>query len=507
MDSGIRLEHFDLLKHYGGTPWMGSTEHLAAREQMREPYRATRAWAEALRDRLFPGGPTAGRMAVINQGQHFSRYTWWRIYPSRSAPRELAYTVGIDDELGFIVKLDTYQPTPSMRALYEAERGPTIIGSTFAGTMTAADGVQLSFEALIDWSIAEIAKFQPSYEALAAHLGLATNSLCLLTEADAIHAHLDRWRSAVLEGSISRRSIKLVPDGPIVVRAKPQANGLIETELGHDPSGKRWLVSINETSEPGNPNSLTGIAVDASGRAYLLRQGHLKGGGFREEITATQFRARTGMEPVDIESSPSGIKRDWFLVASLNEPAELIRAMTAEFVRACSVARSKTVMASPGRSSGYRLGADEKGGTYVIGAVGPRDEKVVIRKQGLVWLALQQSLLSHDIVIEKPGHSLGYEVDAAFARPGRAPLLIEIKTGARAADIHTGVGQLHLYPALIDGLDEHERVLLLPYLPDDDLVRSVEKLGIIVATYDPGSDPDGEEIEFSAHFLKLCGLS
>jgi hypothetical protein len=506
MESGIRLEHFDLLQRYGGTPWTGSTEHLAAREQMREPYRATKAWADALRDRLFPGVPTDGRMAVVNQGQHFSRYTWWRIYPSMSAPRELAYTVGIDDQEGFIVKLDTYQPTPSMRAFYEAERGPTNIGSPFAGTMTAAEGVQLSFEALIDWSVAEIAKFKPSYEALAARLGLGTKSLRLLTEADAIRGHLDRWRSAVLEGAISRRSVMLVPDGPIVVRATSQEGGLIETELGHDPSGRRWLVRINEAREPGSPNTLTGIAVDANGRTYLLRQGLLKGGGFREEVTAAQFRARTGMKPVDVEASPTGIERDWFLVASLDEPGELVRTMTAEFVRACSVARSTTAVASPGHSSGYRLGADEKGGTYVVGAAGPRDEKVVVRKQGLVWLALQQSLLSRDIMIEKPGHSLGYEVDAAFARPGRAPLLIEIKTGARAADIHTGVGQLHLYPALIDGLDEHERVLLLPYLPDDDLVRSVEKLGIIIATYDPGSDPDGSEIKFSADFLQLCGL-
>ncbi|WP_156941703.1 hypothetical protein [Mesorhizobium sp. WSM2561] len=108
----------------------------------------------------------------------------------------------------------------------------------------------------------------------------------------------------------------------------------------------------------------------------------------------------------------------------------------------------------------------------MIGPTGPQEEKIVSRKQGFVWLALQERLLERDIKMEKPGHSLGYEVDATVERPGKRPLLIEIKSGATAADIHTGAGQLHLYPALIPAIAGHERILLLPGRPHEDVVAA-----------------------------------
>jgi hypothetical protein len=142
----------------------------------------------------------------------------------------------------------------------------------------------------------------------------------------------------------------------------------------------------------------------------------------------------------------------------------------------------------------------------VIGPTGSQAEKIVSRKQGFVWLALQEQLLERNIKIEKPGHSLGYEVDASINRPGKRPLLIEIKTGATAADIHTGAGQLHLYPALIPAIARHERILLLPVHPHEDVVSALARLDIAVFTYDPGIEPDGSGIRFTTEFLELCGL-
>ncbi|WP_095204763.1 hypothetical protein [Mesorhizobium carmichaelinearum] len=438
MDSGIRLEHFGLLEKYGGTPWAQTADQIAARDRLREPYQATKAWAEALQAKLFPDGRADGRMAVINQGQHFSRYTWWRIYPRKSSPHELAYTVGIDRSGDFIVKLDTYQPAAPVHAAYVAERGPTIAGSPFAAVMSAEQGVKLSFEALIDWSVAAIANFNPGYDELAKRVGLAQTTLRLVIDPHETRRQLDHWRAAVLEGSIARRGIKWVPDGPFVFRVIELPDGRIRTELGHDPSGKSWTVEINEPRQAGNPNSLSAVAVDAHGRYYLLRQGQLQKNGETEEgISSSAFALRTGLTPLDVEVSPTGIERDWFLVAALDEKSDLIRSMTSRFVRACALARSTSSPAPTAVDVGYRLGADEKGGTYVIGATGPQEEKIVSRKQGLVWLALQERLLERDIKIEKPGHSLGYEVDATVKRAGKRPLLIEIKTGATAADIHT----------------------------------------------------------------------
>ncbi|WP_027145800.1 hypothetical protein [Mesorhizobium sp. WSM3626] len=507
MDSGIRLEHFGLLEQYGGAPWTRTADQVAARDRLREPYKATKAWAEALQVKLFPDGRTDGRMAVINQGQHFSRYTWWRIYPRKSSPHELAYTVGIDCSGEFIVKLDTYQAAAPVHAAYVAESGPTIAASPFAAVMSAEEGVNLSFEALIDWSIAAIADFYPGYEELANRIGLAQTRLRLVIDPHVTRRQLDRWRAAVLEGSIARKGIRWVPDSPFVVRVVKAPDGRIRTELGHDPSGKNWTVEINEARQTGNPNSLSAVAVDAQGRSYLLRQGLLRKNGETEKgVSPSAFASRTGLTPVNVEVSPTGIERAWFLVAALEEKSDLIRKMTGRFVRACALARSTRSPAPTAEDVGYRLGADEKGGTYVIGSTGPQDEKIVSRKQGFVWLALQERLLERDIKIEKPGHSLGYEVDATVKRPGKRPLLIEIKTGATAADIHTGAGQLHLYPALIPAIAGHERILLLPGRPHEDVVAALAKLDIVVFTYDPGIEPDGSGIRFTSDFLELCGL-
>lgn len=507
MDSGITLEHFELLERFGGNPWTRSAEQVAARERMREAYKATKAWAEALQARLFPDGWTEGRMAVINQGQHFSRYTWWRIYPRQSAPRELAYTVGIDRSGEFIVKIDTYQPPKSAREIYFAERGPTNAGSPFGSVLAAQEGVNLSFEALIEWSTAEIAKFDPSYDELARRLSL-TRALRLLTDGDEVRRQLARWRDILLDGSIERSSGNWVPEGLFVMRPGHTEEGLIQTELGDDPTGKSWLVRINEAREPGSPNTLSAIATDANGRSYLLRQGMLRKNSEGDVgVSAAEFAARTGLKPVEVERSATGIERDWFLVAALDEGPELIRRVTADFVRACAVARRGTAAHRSAPPAGYRLGSDEKGGTYVIGPTGPVDERVVTRKQGIVWLALQERLLAKGMAIEKPGHPLGYEVDAAFVRQNGMSILVEIKTSASSNEVHTGVGQLHLYPALMPQLKSHMRVLLLPYFPHEELVSSIESLGITLAAYAIGESDSGYAVTFSEAFEELCGLA
>lgn len=504
--SGFTLEHFDLLATRGGTAFSRTPEHVAARERLREAHRATKAWAEELQIRLFPAGRTEGRQAVINQGQHFSRYTWWRIYPRRTAPRELAYTVGIDQSGEFIVKLDTYQPTGAARAAYLAERGPTNDGSPFAEVMSAEEGVALSLDQLVSWSIDAIAGFQPGYDQLAARLGLGA-PLTLVTDGDAVRAAIGRWRDAVLKGAIASRGVHWVPEGPFVARLGRTSDGRLQTELGHDPAGSRWLVRVNEARVPGSPNGLSAIGVDATGCAYLLRQGLLRGDGRGEAgVSPDEFMSRTGLKPVDVIPSKTGIDRNWFLVAAVDEGRELLHSMTASFVRACATARSPAAPPAPPGDAGYRLGSDEKGGTYVVGASGPRDERVVSRRQGVVWLRLQERLSTKGVSLDKPGHPLGYEVDAAFTAPNGSPVLIEIKTGTGSADIHMGVGQLHLYPALLPALGKHRRVLLLPGRPHQDLVASIEGLGIMVAIYDAGDDPDGADLRFSPEFLALCGV-
>ncbi|WP_156941702.1 hypothetical protein [Mesorhizobium sp. WSM2561] len=131
-------------------------------------------------------------------------------------------------------------------------------------------------------SIAAIANFYPGYDELANRIGLAQTRLRLVIDPHATRRQLDRWRAAVLEGSIARKAIRRVPDGPFVVRVIEAPDG-IRTELGHDPSGKNWTVEINEARQTGNPNALSAVAVDAQGRSYLLRQGLLRKNGETEK--------------------------------------------------------------------------------------------------------------------------------------------------------------------------------------------------------------------------------
>lgn len=506
MNSGFKLEHFELLKVFGGQPWNRSVDQVVARDAMRAPYEATKAWAEALQKRLFPDGESVGRMSVINQGQHFSPYTWWRVYPRKSAPRNLAYTVGIDQSGEFIVKIDTYQPASGVRAAYEKVRGPTNAGSPIARVIAAAEGVKMSFEELVNWSASAVAGFDPHYDELAARIGLSAPKIKLLGDDVETREHFARWRGHLEASAVVKNGVRWVSDGPFVMLVSTMTDGRIRTELGQDPLGKSWAVEINEPRVAGDPNSASGIGLDLNGRPYLLRQGLLRKNAQSDAyISSEDFAIRTGLQPLNVEAPASLIERDWFLVAALDEEPSLVRAMTARFINACMAARdpSSSLADSPPVNH-YRLAADEKGGSYVIGPGGPRDESIVVRKHGFVWLSLKERLSRRGIQIEKPAHWLGYEADASIKRPGERSLLLEIKTSASAADIHAGVGQLHLYRSLIPTLEHHEAILLLPKLPHEEIVRALGKAQIAVHTYAPPLDPERGDVAFSEPFLAVC---
>jgi len=87
-------------------------------------------------------------------------------------------------------------------------------------------------------------------------------------------------------------------------------------------------------------------------------------------------------------------------------------------------------------------------------------------------------------------------------------VLVEVKTSAFAQDVHTGTGQLMLYPKIMPELAHHRRVLLLPEGVTSALRTAVEACDIALHTY-IRKDTDGPEpltITFHASFRRLCGL-
>jgi 5-methylcytosine-specific restriction enzyme B len=171
------IEHFKLLNKWQGQKRDDSNpEQNRAYEDLKKAYEVTEAWANKLKEALFPVGHVEIRKRPTNQGNNFAKYNWARIYPSSEAPRELAYTVGIDAQLGFVVKLDTVglDDSDKKRLAYLKLRGNMDNSSPIVSMVSAADGLQKSLDELVEWSVEAIRSFSMHYEEVASNLGLTT---------------------------------------------------------------------------------------------------------------------------------------------------------------------------------------------------------------------------------------------------------------------------------------------------------------------------------------------
>ena len=109
----------------------------------------------------FPEGKVEVRKRPTNQGNNFASYNWAKIYPSKESPKELAYTVGIDAEAGFVVKIDTVNldDTAPARRKYLALRGSFNNQSPIARILPASNGINKYLPELVAWSIDAIQGF------------------------------------------------------------------------------------------------------------------------------------------------------------------------------------------------------------------------------------------------------------------------------------------------------------------------------------------------------------
>jgi putative restriction endonuclease len=278
MDHGIRAEHFTLLDALDRVARAnGDPAQDRDYETLVDAYEATARWARAVQDRLFPDGFVRKLSRPTDMRQKFKPYTWVRIYPREGAPKELAYTVGVDASGEFCVKIDTVQINGTeTRRRYDELRHHDNHLSPFAGIIPADTGLAMSFEELVDWSCNQIGTFEPGYDALAQQLGLIAPQM------------------------------RLVPEPPVA----------------------------------GDHNRLSGIARDASGGLHLLRQGWLRGRRSAPDIREQEFAEKTGLAATPVAAAGKAAARRWFLVGSLNDPPERIRRTTARFVQLCERART-----------------------------------------------------------------------------------------------------------------------------------------------------------------------
>lgn len=168
-------DHFKLLNRWKGQKRDDTNpEQNRAYQDLKDAYDVTEAWAAEVKKKLFPQGRVELRKRPTNQGNNFASYNWAKIYPSADAPKELAYTVGIDADHGFVVKIDTVglDDGNPMRQAYLALRGPYNNASPIVTKLPAAEGLEKSLAGLVEWSVDAIRAFRLRYAEMVTKLGI-----------------------------------------------------------------------------------------------------------------------------------------------------------------------------------------------------------------------------------------------------------------------------------------------------------------------------------------------
>lgn len=313
-----------------------------------------------------------------------------------------------------------------------------------------------------------------------------------------------RWVNALIERGVpSGKGWVIQGTGFLFSNYGHGSTGTIENEvmLGVDDKSGNGVVKLvcPDTSQTG-PGKQTAIGRDAAGRIVLLREGRLQKNHLSAPVTKTEFARLTGLSPVQVAEDGKGSKRQWFLVAVLGANAGTIVDETVEFATACAVARAKmggSQTFPPVAADVPSFGADEQGRLITVKITGGTKE--VERLQGYVWDALKAKLGD---ALTKPKKS-GYEVDGVIAN---ARLLLEIKTGVSAAEIYAAVGQLILYPTLVDVPATFKKILLVPDTAPIGPIMSaaLQKSGIETNFYSVDRIGKKPRISFHPGFLKRC---
>ena len=181
-------DHFKLLNRWQGQKRDESNpEQNRAYDDLKSAFEVTEAWAGKLKTELFPVGRVSIRKRPTNQANKFAAYNWARIYPSSESPKELAYTVGIDADEGFVVKIDTVglEEADPIRRKYLALRGGGGSGRIVA-TLPVLQGLSKTLDELVAWSVEAIRSFRMRYEEVVEELDLGTR----LTDEDLLK-HFD----------------------------------------------------------------------------------------------------------------------------------------------------------------------------------------------------------------------------------------------------------------------------------------------------------------------------
>lgn len=182
---GISLDDVNLFKAYAGKEYRKDVEDdKKISDQLNKKFIPFfNSWGKLLVEQYFPGGTflfDPKSTNPVRSGGLFKNYYWLQIFPM-PANENLAFTLSFYPETGFEVRIDTYKcgtdeapvsdkKKKEIRENYQAIRDTE--NSNIASALSIEEGLAMSMEKLVEWTISEFKKFTPTYEDICKKLGL-----------------------------------------------------------------------------------------------------------------------------------------------------------------------------------------------------------------------------------------------------------------------------------------------------------------------------------------------
>ncbi len=152
----------------------GNAAHQKTYDLLKNIYAKTSYWAHETQRELFYDGEVQIIQKPTNQANKFEAYHWAKIYPNKQAAlfKQLAYTVGINTENYFTIKIDTVGlgEQHEKRKLYLNERGD-YKNSLIVKQLPADKILDKDWKYLIDVSVKLIQGMQQQFDSIFQLLG------------------------------------------------------------------------------------------------------------------------------------------------------------------------------------------------------------------------------------------------------------------------------------------------------------------------------------------------
>jgi len=165
-------EDFELLEKYATEDKDNSNEdHVNTYNALKNVYLKTEYWANEIKTSVFPQGYIHAIKRPTNQANRFWEYHWAKIYPDDKSwfAGILAFTVSIDTDWQFIVKIDTVNLNGEKRQQYEQIRGD-YYNSPIVRIFSSEEILEAGWEHLITLSVNVIEELRPFFKKIFAQL-------------------------------------------------------------------------------------------------------------------------------------------------------------------------------------------------------------------------------------------------------------------------------------------------------------------------------------------------